>query len=402
MLNFNRLPDDRTVDRCPAQNRSTILDMLDGDVPGRVQIGVQLEPARTTAEDRLGNPTALVSYSTSRAGLRRMTRVDRHHPATCRIGLVCHERTQLGEGPGVQPPTLTAATLPNPGPYVGQVLKHKSGAWSDRLHDPLAEHMVAIPPKPCRLPAQTTQTPFGLDGAFGLELTTQPERALLDGPPMPRAVKHVVRCDRRSIKPEVDADDLARVSERNVGQCDDRVKPQLGLAKDQVCTIETDRLTEQFCSVRVNSERDDMTTTDRCETGCAIDHPIRVLIVSDRNHCPGWARHGASSLPERQCRGDRFGCPHPGRYDQLRWKRRVFASQAVVGRLVQFDAVSLLVFPAICRHGVEARAALLHRSQQACALLWSGLESQADRSLHRHILRYFQHHTENMFYWRCF
>jgi len=32
MLRFNRLPDDRAVGRCPAQNRSAVLDLLGGDV----------------------------------------------------------------------------------------------------------------------------------------------------------------------------------------------------------------------------------------------------------------------------------------------------------------------------------------------------------------------------------
>jgi len=138
-----------------------------------------------------------------------VARVDPYHLTACRFGFVDQERTQVGKRPGVQSAALDCAALPDPGPYIGQVLDDERRARRDRLHNPLAEHMVAIPPKPCRLAAQSTQTPLGLDGAFGLELTTQPECALLDGPPTPRALKGVVGHDRRPIESEVYSNNFA-------------------------------------------------------------------------------------------------------------------------------------------------------------------------------------------------
>jgi len=197
MLNFNTLPDDRAVDRCPAQNRSTALDMLGGDVSAAIEVGVQLEPARTTPKDRLRHPATLVLHATPRARLAGVAWIDPNHLAACRFGFVGQESAQLGERPGVQTAALLGAALLRSGPYVGQVLHDDGGTSPDRLHDPFAENVVAITPKPCRLAAQTPQSTFGSDGAFGLKLTTQTEGALFDGPPVARPEKGVVGHHRR-------------------------------------------------------------------------------------------------------------------------------------------------------------------------------------------------------------
>src|SRR5258708_21374145 len=114
MLSFNRLPDDRPVDWWPAQNSSTALDMLGGDIPTSVQVRVQLESARTTPESRLRDAAAPVVNVATRAGLRRVARVYPDYMAAGRLSFVHQERAQLRDGPTVQPTSLYAASLLDP------------------------------------------------------------------------------------------------------------------------------------------------------------------------------------------------------------------------------------------------------------------------------------------------
>lgn len=87
-----------------------------------------------------------------------------------------------------------------------------------------------------------------------------------------------------------------------------------------------------------------------------------------------------------QGRLDGFGGAGTGRDDQLSRQGRVLGAERVVGRLVQLDAVPLLVRPTVGRDHVEARRGLGQRRQKHAALLGGWPQSDPDRSLHAHIL----------------
>ena len=305
------------------------------------------------------------------------------------FGFVGQERSQLGEGPGVQPSTLRRTALLDADPNVGQVLHDERGAWRNRLHEPLAENVVAIPPKPCRPTAQTTQSSFRSGGAFSLELTTQPERALFDGPPLRRAVKGVVGGDRRPIEARSMPTMAPESSNKTAGRVTTACSQNLPWRTIRSALSKPVRLLQQCGCMRVGREPDHLPTTGRGQAGSVSDHPVGASVVADRHHRPSRARHLPTMLLEGQGRRNRLTRSHPCRHHQLRRQCWMFGSQIVVGRFVQFHAVALLVLPPIRSDGVEAFRGQSHRFEQCCSLLNGRLEPESNRPLHAHILHDF-------------
>ena len=233
---------DRQVDGLPAETGYTgIGNVLPGNVPGSIEIGVDLIATRQTQEKRLCRSVAPVHEAAPRTPLAGMPGIDGINPAASFFGLVDRELPKLAVAPAVMPPPLATTLLPGAAADVGQVLKHDHAARLRALNDAFAQNVVAILPKPCLTPGHLPEVAFGRPAAFGLKTATKPEIPLFNLLPASLSQELTVGQSGGSVDAEIDTDgpagggDLRRVD----GQ--DNVKPPARGALDQVGTVEACR-----------------------------------------------------------------------------------------------------------------------------------------------------------------
>src|SRR5205814_974743 len=173
---------------------------VDRSVPVRVVLS-------STGEAAEACPVAVGALDVAAVGaaLARVSRVHPDHPAASRLRLVLQEATQLRERPGVQPATGSPPALLDATTDVRQVLHDDGRARTDRLDDALRQDVIAVSPKPSRLPRELLHAAQGRLRAFGGEGALALEVAAVDGSPVPLPQEARRAGDGWPGQPEIDA-----------------------------------------------------------------------------------------------------------------------------------------------------------------------------------------------------
>jgi hypothetical protein len=171
-----------------------------GDVPGPIEVGIQLQPAEGATE-----PVSFPSSKTTTSGAHLARVLGRHEDYFLPKGLalVSKESLELGEGPA---PLLPIEILPFPLPVPEmQVLEdYHIGVHVRYL---LGYAMVDIGLEPSLPARQALELPFCRAGAYRLQPPSQVRIAstdLLDGPGVKECV---IRCDSDVVDATVHSND---------------------------------------------------------------------------------------------------------------------------------------------------------------------------------------------------
>lgn len=376
---------DRQVDRLPAETGYTGIGKgLPGDVPGRVEIGVDLIAARQAQEKRPCRSVAPVHRSAPRTPLAGMPGIDGFNAGANLFGLVGREGSKLGVAPAVMPPPLASPLLPGAAADVGQVLEHNHAARLRALNDASTQNVVAIPPKPCLPPGHRPEMALGRPAAFGLKTATKPEVPLFNLLPAPLSQELTAGQSGGSVDAEIDPEgptgggDLRRVD----GQ--DDVEPPARGAPDQVSTVEACRPVQPPPGLSMDPERE----FDPARYGGQADNTVPGFqavgtgIVADAGPLRLRSRDFPPRLLQRSRGPDGVTCLHPGRDHQLAREVRMLSPKFVVCRPVQCYAVCFPMLPAQCSDRVKAVLRSGKRLGQDFILLGKRRQTYADRALH--------------------
>mgnify|MGYP001561843798 CR=1 FL=1 len=379
----------RQLDKQPAGARYTSPSkVLPGDIPGSVEVGIELETALPAPEKGLRTAVGPVNISTAGTRLGSVPRINPFDLTSRFLGLVLQEGAHLSEGPRVQAAVGPPAPLFSPATDVCQILHRDGSARGYQINDAAAQHMVAVSPEAVDLPGQLAEMPFGRGGAFGLEAATEPEVSMVNRPPTAGAEELVVGRHRGAHEPQVYADNLAIILEGHVGESYHRMEPPVVLLEYQVGAIEADGLLQQSGGVGVQLEQDSEPPLDRGQGNDTLlsKHPVGAGIVSDGDAASHGTIGAAALALADEGRLDRFGGPYPGGADQLGGKAGVLRPERIVRGLVELDPVLLSALPAVGGYGVETSGALSERVVEVVCLLWRRGQFQPDSALHTHIL----------------
>ncbi len=382
MLKLNRLPNDRPVDRWPTGRTAGPTDKVAvSDIQGRVPIRIVLSAAHPTPEAGTLSIAAF-DVAAGTAALRRVPRIDPDHATAGILCLVFQEAAYLRERPRMQSAVGCSSALLHSRADVSQVLYDDGRTRADRLDNALGQNVIAVSAETVDLSSKLAERSLRGLGAFRLQRASASEVASINFTPVPSTKKVRVTGHRWTTQAQIDADGNAGVSELFVWQSDDRVQPELAVSENQVGTIESHCPSEQSDRVWVGGERDHLTTMDRGQARRSPSQLVGPSVITDRNHCSIWAPCSPALHLASQRRSERLSSPHPRRNHQLSGQRWVLGSQRVVGRFVQFNAVSLPVLPPIRRYSPEAGRRYPHRFQENHSLLVGWLQTKPDRPLH--------------------
>ena len=376
---------DRHVDRVPAETGYTgIGKVLPFDVPGSVEIGVDLIAARQTQKKRLRGSVLPVDETAPGTPLTGLPGIDGFNTGTNLFGLVGREGPKLGIAPAVMPPPLFAATLFGAAADMGQVLDHDHAARLHVLNDAFAQNVVAILPKPCLPPSHLLKMAFGGSAAFGLKLATKPEVPFFNLLPSPLPQELPVGQNGGSVDAEIDTDGLAGGDDLRWIDSQNDIEPPAGRAMDKIGTVEARCPVEPPLRVGVDAEREFDPARHGGQANDAVlgFHAVGAGVVPDAAPLRLRSRNFPTSLLQHDGGLDGFGRLHSGRNHQLARHRRMLRSKIVVRRLVQRDAVLLSVLPTVLSHCVEAISRSGKRLRQDRVLLGESCQTYADRALH--------------------
>src|SRR6266849_3333862 len=133
MLKLNRLPNDRPVDRWPADRTAGPTDKVAvPDIQSRVPIRVVLSAAHPTPKAGTLSIAAF-DVAAGSAALRRVPRVDADHSAARILCLVLQEAAYLRERPGMQSAAGCTSAPHHSRADVSQILHDDGRTRADRL-----------------------------------------------------------------------------------------------------------------------------------------------------------------------------------------------------------------------------------------------------------------------------
>ena len=382
-------PHSRLLDRQPIRSgHAGGGTVLGRDVAGRVEIGVEREAALATDERRLTAAVVAGSMPAGGAGLRGMGWIHEPHRYPNLLGLVPDEGLQLLERPSVQATGLPAVTDLDPSPDVLQVFEDDGAAGLHGDDDLLREDVVAVAPEAGLSAAHLLQVPFGGLGARGLERPAETEVAFFDPPPTALTEEAVVGYDGGAGKAKVNADHIGRRSDLRRGHIYRDVEPPTPLAFDQVGG-------KRLASRPLLGEGGDREGHGHPSFGRREAHrrgrPVQFESVPVETRRAS-QRPGAADLPalktQRECRLQGLGRFDAGLNVQVGDKSWKSGLEVPVGRMVQADAIVLVVLPAPSTAGIEGLGELRRGVGQRGSLFGSRLEYHSHRSIHTVILPY--------------
>ena len=376
---------DRHVDRVPAEARHASLGkVLPFDVPGSIEIGVDLIATGKAPEDRLCRPVPLVNKPALGAPLRRVTGIDSFNAGASLFGLVGREGAKLGIAPAMMPSPLLAATLLGSTADICEVFNNDNASRLHVLNDALAQNVVAIFPKPCLPTSDHLQMTLGRLAAFGLKFATKTEVPFLNLLPTPFPQELPVGQNGRSVDAKVNANGLT-------GGCDlwriygnDDIEPPAGRSAHKVGAVEADRPVKPVLGmiVKVKRELDAAFHSGQADKSLFNLHAIGSCVVPNGTPFSMRSAHLSALLQQRAGGFNSLRRLHPGRYHQLAWKGRVLGPKIVVRRLVQRHSVPDPVFPSVFRDRVEAVPASRQRLRQDGILFERGFDADGKSALH--------------------
>src|SRR5258708_39893657 len=187
MLQRNKLPNDRPVDRWPAGRTTGPTDKVAvPDIQGRVPIRVVLVAAHPTPEVGTLSIAAL-DVPTGTAPLRRVSRIDPDHATAGSLRLVLQEAAYLRERPGMQSAAGCSSALLHARADVSQVLHDDGRPGPDRLDNSLGQNVIAVSAEAVDISSKVAQRSLRGPGAFRLQGAS--EVASINFTPVPSAKK---------------------------------------------------------------------------------------------------------------------------------------------------------------------------------------------------------------------
>src|SRR6266508_1746068 len=390
---------DRLVDTQPAGRGCTPTGMVLGrDIPSGVEVGMQREATRLTTEPPTGAPACAGRMPAAAARLRVMLWIDGDHRQAALLGLVRDKRLQLRERPRVNPAFGFGLALGlHAPPDVLQVFQHDRPAHLDRLHDLLAQNVVAVAPEPSLLPPHFPQVALGRARSLLLQLPPKVEQSPLDRLPAPFPEEPAGGGDSGTSEAQIDADDLIGRLHFRAENSDDHMQPPPATAEDHIGRV--GGAARILGRIRRQGEANRLPDAGRRE----IDRPALPIYAEGMHIVTGRegmrVRLADLSLdllslvfsPQRQRALERLGRLHPRLYGQVAHQGGIIGLERVIQRTVQFDAVLLAVLPAYRSHSIEHRRKLATGFRQGIGLNGRRLKKDTDRALHMGNIPYAEH-----------
>ena len=181
--------------------------VLGRDITRRVEVRMQLKATHPTHKAATGTAVVAGDMPTAATGLRGMPGINPGHRTTPFLGFVHDKRFQLRKRPAMYPAAGFGALADlRAFADVGEVLQHQRCAGRRRLHNLLAQDVIAITAKAGLLPAHLPQMPLRTLAALALELALEVEQASLHRLPCGLAQETVIACDGGLGDTQVNAD----------------------------------------------------------------------------------------------------------------------------------------------------------------------------------------------------
>ena len=383
----------RGHDRLVAQPASRVLAhagmVLGRDIPSAIQVSIEMIPTLPTNECALRTTVVAGTMPAAATPLRSMSRIDRDHRTTPFFGLVLDFGFEACKRPRMHAAFCLAAP---PGlrsfADVFEVFQHDRCARLGRRHDLLTEDVVGIFSEAGAPTLQLPQMSFGAFCAPFLQRTNELEVTPLNRFPAPLAQEMVIRRDRRAIDAQVNANHRFCLLNFRCGNAHDHMQPPDAIAEGKVSSV--NRVASILRRVVLDTEANGLPTADeRHAYGAALPiHAVGTLIVAWR----AGARLGHADLPprtlQRQRTFDGLGCLHSRLNEQVRRQRGQQIAHAVVGFMVQLDAIRQALLPAVAANVIERLRELPARFCERLSLRGRGIELYANSALHMHIIAY--------------
>jgi hypothetical protein len=378
-------PHDRQVDGLPANiGLADAGKVFPDDIPGAVQVGIDLVSALSAPKDGLRRPIAAMHMPTLAATLAGVSGTDGLHDRADGLGFVGDKASKLGIAPPVMATPLAPTSLLGARADLGQVLDHDHATRSRALDNPLGENVVAIPPKQSLSAAHFLQMPLGRFRAFGLEFALEPEIPRFNLLPFSLPEELGVGCNSRPVDAEIDTNNATGRNEFRRLDLNDQMQPPTGRSAQQVGGSKTGSFVDPPPGLAVRGERQLDPTDHRGksdDTLIFLDAEA-ALVIPDHSAFETRRRDFLAFLLQGKGRAKRLCRLHPGRDNKLRGQVGMRLAQVGIRRLMQRDAVLFLALPAKCGNRIEALSRRRQRCRQDRVLLGGQLKSDAHCALH--------------------
>jgi hypothetical protein len=320
----------------------------------------------------------------TRADLRRVAGVNRHHLATLGLRLVGQKLPKPGETPGVQAASSCLTTPLRAATDMSKVLHDNHSAGLDGIDDTPTQNVVAVAPETVDLPGQLFEVSLGRASAFALETATGPEVPAFNLLPATFSKETVVGTDCWTGNTQVHTNDIAGWSELYVGKCDGNMQPEPSFAVDQIGAVKTCSLIQDTLGMWIDSKWNFEPSRYRCKAYITIcdTECVGAGIVPNRAQTAGRLRYLSTAL----CAGKRTTKRLAGTFPSGDYKlgRECWepTTQGVVGSVVKSNTVPLPVLPAISAHGIEALRVLAESFQEGIPLFRNRFQFNPDCPTH--------------------
>ncbi len=383
-------PHDRPVDKWPTSPASSKTGkVIDRNIPGRVQVGVDCKTTTGAAKFALALAAAAVAFTATAALLASIARIYRDNINPGQLSLVTDESLESREAPGVQSAALLPARLYTSSD-VRQVFHCYGRSLRNRRDDLLRQHMVTVVAKTVDPTGQLLEMPLGRLGAFRLKGSFEPEVPFLDFAPTPLSKKLILTGNCGTTNPEINAHYISGWLWFRHVLLNRNMNPESPFpVHAKICG--TDFPVYSAGVVQWNGKRNVLTTTDRGQRRSPLGkfYRSRPGIIANRTPCRLRKRYFPALLFQGTNRFQCFGGFHSCRTDKLR--RKVCApSLLFIGSMVQLNSVDTPFLVANSTDPVERTSEGLYGFVEDPYLFSTSLNPELHGKVHTHILTWLE------------
>lgn len=389
--------------------------MLLPNILSGVEVCIQAVPTFAAEEKTLRTTIGAMLIATLRAGLTGMPGIDLDHGNTSLLPFISDEVIQLGKRPTMQLSLVINILVVLAPSHLGivsnvlEVFQDNHRAWGSVLDDTLGEDMIAIPVEASLLPRQLPQMSLRRLRSVGLQFSLEAERAAIDFFPVPITEELPLAGDSRAVQAQVNSDDLIAFRNKRIRDLYHDMQPPFAFTVTQISS--TGLAAIILFAISGNRKGDALLASHSREANGVLlpVESIGVQVIADRTgdtlgHLYRLElRHWLASLQGfgyllRVARL-MFGLPGKSGFQGLssldpcldnliRYQPRTRFLDSAIHRMMQANAILLMLLPAICTHGIERFGKLSKRFLQGYCLLWRGMQLYAYRSIHANVVPY--------------
>lgn len=370
---------DRPVDSRPASLAHGLRSkVIRSNISSRVQVCIELEPARLALEIALALSVRRRNAAAARTFLRRVPRIDiTDRYADCQ-SLVGEKGLETTETPRMKPPSLPLPRLDTK-PNICQIFQCDSGALRNGSDQLLGKHVVTIAAETCLPTRQRLEVSSRRARAFRLQGATESKSSLINLSPPSLSEKSGRTCNGGAANPKINANNLpCRINTgKRCGNNDMGPEPALPIPNKVGAThlpVNTISMVPWQRQVHV------LTSLKRSKTQSASSqvNVRRPGVVSNSLEIRMGAANFSPLGPKRFCGGKGFRSLHPGRADKLR-RQAGLLPLPMVGSVVQFDTIDPLRYPAHPTDPVKGLGVTPRRVGKSLGLLSRWVDSESKR-----------------------